>query len=425
MTTYRGKVRAVVASLKNNIAALYGVQLANYAIPLLTLPCLTRALQPDGFGRFSFCIAFNAYFVMLVDYGFNFSATQEVARHRDDKAARSKIFWSTLAVKTLLAVLGIALLLGATYLFRALEEDRILLLTGYLAVIGSVLTPAWYFQGTEDLALLSAISVSFRLASVPLTYLLVRNTGDLVTAIAIAAAPSIGAGVTCLGVLAFRSALQWQRISQRDLSSTLFDGWHLFLSTAAISLYSTTNVILLNFAAGNTAVGYFSAAEKIAKAGAGLMSPVSAAVYPRISRLIDESREEAFALIRRLLHVQAAIGLTISLSLLLLAPYVIRLLYGAAFAEATAVLRWLSALPFLLAVSNVLGVQTMLPLRMKRSVMSILVLAGAVNVLLLYALASLFGANGAAASVLAAETLVSGLMFYVLWSRQVPVLGFT
>jgi len=344
MTTCRGKVRAVVPSLKNNIAALYGVQLANYAIPLLTLPCLTRVLEPDGFGRFSFCIACNAYLVMLVDYGFNFSATQEIARHRDDKAARSKIFWATIAVKTLLAIAGFAMLLASTYLSARMSADRSLLLAGYLAVVGSLLTPAWYFQGTEDLALLSAITVFFRLLSVPLTYALVTTRDNVLVAIIIAAAPSVAAGLMCLGVLLFRRALLFVTVSRCDLVVTLVEGWHLFLSTAAISLYSTTNVVLLGIVAGNSAVGYFSAAEKIAKAAAGLMSPVSQSFYPRISRLIDESKEEAFALIRRLLRAQAAIGLTISVGIMLTAAYAVPLLYGPAFSETVALLRWLSPL---------------------------------------------------------------------------------
>ena len=99
-----------MASLKANVASLFLVQLANYAMPLITLPWLTRTLGPDGFGRLSFCTAINAYLVLLCDFGFNLSATRDIAVHSHDKLERSRIFWTTLTAKASLAVLGFGVL---------------------------------------------------------------------------------------------------------------------------------------------------------------------------------------------------------------------------------------------------------------------------------------------------------------------------
>ncbi len=78
-------------SLRKNVAALYGVQIASYAAPLVTLPWLTRTLGPSGFGQVSFCMAVTNYFVLFADYGFNLSATRQIAVHSDDRAGRSKM----------------------------------------------------------------------------------------------------------------------------------------------------------------------------------------------------------------------------------------------------------------------------------------------------------------------------------------------
>ena len=363
-------------SLKKNIAALYVVQLTNYAIPLFTLPCLTRALGPAGFGRYNFCLGVVTYFVLLVDYGFNFSATQEIARHREDRLARSKIFWSTTAVRTLLALAGVAVLLLSTVLVERLMLDRRLLLLGYLTVIGGLMTPGWYFQGTEDMALSSGVGLAYRLASIPSMYWLVQGPEDLDRAILIYCAPSVLAGMSCLAVLARRRAVGFVRVSGSDLIATLRGGWHMFLSTAAISLYTTTNVVLLGFVAGDAAVGYFSSAEKLTRAATALMSPINQSFYPRISRLLDESQDRAFALIRKLLRMQGVLGALVSITLAVAAPSLIRLLIGPQFSPAIEVVRWLSPLPLLITLSNVLGVQTMLPLRMQRTVTAILVLTG-------------------------------------------------
>jgi PST family polysaccharide transporter len=252
-------------------------------------------------------------------------------------------------------------------------------------------------------------------------YLLVRAPGDIVRAIEISAAPSMLAGAACLAILAQRGAVKWIRPTLTDLGSTLRGGWHLFLSTAAISLYSTTNVVLLGFVAGDAAVGYFSGAEKLTRAATGLMSPVSQSFYPRISRLMVESPARAFELIRRLLRIQGLLGALISLLLAGAAPLLVRLLYGPAFSATVEAVRLLSPLPLLITLSNVLGVQTMLPLRMQRTVSTILILTGGVNVVMLYVLARLFSTAGACVSVVVAEGMVAALMAIALWSRGTPI----
>jgi O-antigen/teichoic acid export membrane protein len=215
--------------------------------------------------------------------------------------------------------------------------------------------------------------------------------------------------------------LSFVEVSRHDLWGTLRDGWHLFISSAAISLYSTTNVVLLGFTAGDAAVGYFSAAEKLIKAASGVTGPIGQAAYPRISHLMDVSRAEAYSLIRRLLRILGWTGLGISIAVFATAPFVVHLLYGPAFTVTTSVLRWLAPLPLLLGLSNVLGVQTMLALRMKRTVSGIVLSAGLLNIVLLFILASYFGAVGAGMSVLTTETLVTTLMILMLRSKGIPI----
>jgi O-antigen/teichoic acid export membrane protein len=113
--------------------------------------------------------------------------------------------------------------------------------------------------------------------------------------------------------------------------------------------------------------------------------------------------------------------LGVSLLVFATAPDLVRVLYGPAFSVSTAVLRWLAPLPLLLGLSNVLGVQTMLALRMKRTVSGIVLSAGAFNLVLLYLLASFFGAVGAGMSVLATEALVTVLMIIVLRAKAIPI----
>jgi PST family polysaccharide transporter len=408
-------------SLRKNVAALYAIQLVSYAAPLATLPWLTRVLGPSGFGQLSFCIAVTSYFVLLADYGFNFSATRQIALCWNDRVTRSTVFWNTITVKALLACAGFPVLLLLTLWVDKFAELRPLLSITYLTVVGTVLTPTWYFQGTERQTVLSGITIAVKVASVPMIFLFVRGAKDVQIAALISSGMTIVGGLLCLGFLLKDKQLDRIRFSGRGLLDVLKEGRHLFFSTASISLYQATNTVVLGLVAGNVAVGHYSAAEKIVQAAQGLLVPITQSVYPRVSRLMQDSRDAAFALIRKTLKIQGSIALGLSILLFVAAPPMIRLLYGQAYEETISVLRWLAFLPFLIGISNVLGIHTMLAMGMNRIVSGIVITAGAINVLTLFVLTHWFGAVGAAMAVVATEFFVTAVMALIIMRRNLPV----
>jgi O-antigen/teichoic acid export membrane protein len=313
------------------------------------------------------------------------------------------------------------LLLGLSAVVPQLQELRPLLLINYLTVVGTVLTPTWFFLGTEQQSTLSRITITARMLAVPLTFLLVRTPADLPFAAAIYSGTPVIVGLACLLTLARSRMLQPAAVTGSELAGAFKDGWPLFLSTASMSLYTSTNTALLGFVAGPVAVGYYSAAERVTGAAQGLLGPINQTMYPRISRLMQESRVEAYAIIRRSMRYVGALSMLLSVLLWVLAPYVVGILYGASYQPAVSVLRWLAPLPFVVGLSNVFGIQTMLPLGMKTTFSRIVLLAGPLNIALLLTLASAFGAKGAAASVLTTELLVTLAMAVSLWRLDVPI----
>lgn len=71
--------------LISNVAWLYALQGLNYVLPLAVLPYLVRVLGVERYGLLAFAQAFAQYFVILADYGFNLSATKQIARRRGNR----------------------------------------------------------------------------------------------------------------------------------------------------------------------------------------------------------------------------------------------------------------------------------------------------------------------------------------------------
>jgi PST family polysaccharide transporter len=407
--------------LADNIVSLYVLQGLNYVIPMAVLPYLVRVLGMDMYGLMAFVQSFAQYFTILTDYGFSYSATRALAQRQSDSMAVSRLFSSVFALKLLFGLLGVLLLVAIVTLVPRFHNDAAFFYVGYLAVIGNVLFPVWYYQGVQQMRYISFVSGATRLLAAAALFVFVHHPRDMILALAIQSSGMLLSGIAgiIIVMLHFRVRLVWPTL--QDMRVALAEGWHLFVSTAAISLYTNTNVFLVGMLAGNVEAGYFSAAEKLIRAMNGLIGPVSQAIFPHMSTLVKESRAAALGFARKMLGYMVPITLVPSLVILLLAGPVALICFGHGGGGSIPVIRWIAMLPVIIAVSNVLGVQIMVPFGLDKQFSRILVFVGILNVLMAIPLDKFYGAEGAGACVLMAELLVTFAMVISLERRGLSV----
>ena len=406
--------------LRKNIAALSVLQLLNYTLPVAVVPYLVRVLGPAHYGLLVFAQATLQYANSITDYGFNLSATRLVARHRDDQDALAKIFWSTMAAKVLLmicsfTVLGVLLLVVPTF-----REHAGLFIACSGIVLGNVIFPMWFFQGMEEMKAITIAQASAKLLLIPAVFVLVTKSDQFVRAALIQSSIYVLAGLIGIPLMWRITPLRWFRPGWRDILDSLREGWHVFISMAAILVYTSTNTLVLGFVSSPVQVGYFGAADRITKAAGNLMSPVTQALYPHLNSLAVESKDAAMNLIRKSLVWIGLLSAGISLVFLAGAPLISRIVLGHQFDGSILPLRWMAMLPLVIGLSNVFGVQTMLTFGMNKEFNRIVSSSAALNLLLTVPLAMFYGAAGAAAAVLLTETFVTAAMFWKL--RSVGIL---
>jgi O-antigen/teichoic acid export membrane protein len=101
------------------------------------------------------------------------------------------------------------------------------------------------------------------------------------------------------------------------------------------------------------------------------------------------------------------------------ADFIVKIAFGSQYQESAVVLKFLSFLPFIIGLSNIFGIQTMLAFNFKRAFSFILVLAGLLNLILIFILIPFFQQNGAALSLLITEIFVTASMFYYLKNKGI------
>ncbi|BDA12993.1 putative O-antigen transporter [Aeromonas caviae] len=408
-------------TLFKNIASLFGIQGMSYLIPLITLPYLVRVLDPVGYGSLGFSLAIVQYCCMLTDYGFNLSATQQIAVHRDEKHKVSKLFWSVLCCKVGMAMLSVLAVSIAVYFVPKLNDLSLIIYSGLLMVLGNVLFPTWLFQGKEKMGWIAISNITARLLAIPLIFIFVNKPEHAYIAALISSLTIILASCIGLYFVWRQKWVVWYQPTLADLSEVLRDGWHVFISSAAISLYTTSTTVILGFISGPMAVGYFVAADKLRQAVLGLITPFFQALYPRVNATMAKSRLEGFLLIRKILKWQSIFTFALSLVMFITAPLMISLAYGEQYDAAVPVLLLMAWLPFVIGLSNVFGMQTLLVLGYKETFSKILMMAGLIHVVLNLPLTYYNAEVGAAISVLLTEIIVTTMMLVVIAKKEIPL----
>lgn len=412
-----------MSSVKKNFLLLMTLQISTYVVPLITLPLLTRVLGPEGYGQLAFALAVIAYFINFTNYSFDLTATPRIALARENRAERSRVFWATFLAQITITVAGFAILLALTFIVDRFAVDRMLLIIGFGMTLGAALTPSWYFQGVENLRTMSLLLFASRVLSIPAMFLLVRERSDVSLAMVVNAAVPLGSGIAIFVYMFIRREVEFVRVSIADIVDTLTGGWQVFLASTSVAFYASTNTVLLGFVSGNVAAGYFAAGDKLIRAAISMLQPMKAAAYPHISYLMHHARDDAMTFLRKLFVVQGAMVLAISLCIFFGAPLAVRILYGATYGPTIDVLRWMAFIPFMAGMTDLFGVQTMLPLGMKTAFSRVLISSGFLNVALLPLLAKWFAERGAAAAVLVAESAVAAALAYILYAQGVSLIG--
>jgi PST family polysaccharide transporter len=408
--------------LVENFFSLSSLQATNYLLPLITVPYLVRILGPEKFGLIAFAQAFVQYFVIFTDYGFNLSTTRKISIYREDKEKLSQIFSSVIFIKTSFMIISFLILIALVFTIPKFKLDWSIYLFAFGMVIGSTFFPIWFFQGIERMKYIAFLNILARSIFTVAIFVFVKQEGDYTYVPAINSSGSIIAGILSLWIVWRNFKVRLKLPSVDDIVEELKDGWHVFISTIAVNLYTISNTFLLGLFTNNTIVGYYSAAERIIRAIRGLLIPVSQTVYPYISKLVKESEERALNFIRKMVRLVGSGSFLFSLIIFIFAKPIVNIVLGPQYQESIIVLRILAFLPFIIGLSNIFGVQTMLTFNMKQVFSKILILAGFLNVTLAIILAPIYKHIGISYAVLVTEIFVTVSMFLYLQYKNVKVL---
>lgn len=384
--------------LASNFAYLSLLQVAGYVFPLITLPYLARVIGVEGFGKIAFASAVIVWIQTIADWGFNFTATRDVARNRDNIAIVSQIFSNVLWARLLLMVVSLAILLVLIAFIPYFKEYADVILVTFLLVPGHILFPEWFFQAMERMRYITILNLLSKLVFTVAVFLFVKTKEDYILQPLLISLGYLVAGLIAMYYIIFRWNVRLSYFSIKNVWLTIKTSSDVFINNLMPNLYNSFSTMLLGFCGGSMANGLLDAGSRFVNIAQQFMGVVSRTFFPFLSRRIEKHS----------LYVKLNItsAIVCSLLLFLLAPYIIRLFYTVDFEQAIIVLQIMSVSIIFLSLNNIYGTNYMIIEGRERELRNITTICSIVGFIASFPLIYYWGYIGAAITI----TLTRGLL---------------
>ncbi|GAB3555233.1 flippase [Spirosoma fluminis] len=411
------------AKFKKNLLSMGLMYAANYALPLITMPYVARILGPDKFGLVNYSQAYIQYFGLLVNFGFELSASRRVAANREDNNQIEAIFNETLFTKIALLLLGTVLFGLITLAVPSFRTEAYLHSATFITCVAYCLYPTWLYQGMEDMTKTAVFNVIMKLLFTGLIFLLVHTESDYVYHNLSISVGQVVIASIALFVAIRKYGIHLQMPGFAKIIEVIQKYKLFFFSTVVVNLYTGTNAFILGLLAAPEHIGYFSSAHRIVMIGCLFITGAfGQAFYPYIAREFSVSRENGIKIVSKALPRLVLFTVLMSISIYFLADFTINLLFGKAFKQAVIILKILAFQPLIISVNNLLGVQTMLNIQLERYFYRITLGGAVIGTMLNFILVPYFFEVGTAYAWLITELFISICMYLILQSNGVRIL---
>lgn len=406
--------------LIENIISLFSLRGLEYLLGFITFPYLVRVLGPTNYGAMAFAQSLAFYFIMVVDYGFNLTGPRKIAL--SPKSEHGKIFMSIFYAKFILLFICTILLAIILNIFNEVFIEKEIFWAAYLSVLGNAIFPIWFFLGIQKMRYITLVNLLSRLITTLCIFLLVTTPNDYVLATLFQAVVPIFAGIFSFIILIQKYDYLFVKCTICDIKNMFIDSWDIFISNIASSIYSVSNTFFLGLLTNNTIVGYFSSAKKIIDAIVGLSAPIAQALFPYINEKIAKSKQDTIIFIKKCTFIICGSNFIISISILLFTNIFIEALLGNSFKETELILKIMSFLPFITSISELFGVQTLIPFGYKNIFSKIVVSSAFLNLIIIFPFIYYFQAEGAALAILITSVFYSFMCWYALKKHNISIL---
>ncbi len=402
--------------MKNTIWLFLG-EIGGRLCKLAIVVFATRKLGIEGWGVFSYALAFVSFFYILGDFGINTFITREMSK---DNANKYKYLATSFILKIgLLLVLFVASLLLGPHIGKIKLGFDMIVAVSLIFFADSVREFALAINrslGKMEREAFSKVLMNALIAILGII-LIIKKATPLSLAVAYAVGSIIATIYIVWSIRAEFKKIEWY-VSKESLRIIYHFSWPIII----ISLFSfvfNIDSIMLGQLRSAAEVGLYSAAQRIVQFTAIIPAFIAMAAFPILSKN-ESDNEKMGSMLEKILAVVFAIGIPITIGGFLLSTSLMSFVFGHEYTTGGLTLGILMV-SLLASFPNIILTNVIFSKNLQRTFIAATSLGVLANIILNLLLIPPFGAIGAAIAV----TATQGLIMLINWHKLKKVISFS
>lgn len=258
------------------------MQVFKIAMPIITIPIVSKALGPENIGLYSFSNSIVQYFILFASLGVGLYGQRSIALVKNDPQNLSKTFWDIeviLIYNTFLAVI--------CYLpIIIFSQNKIVYIIQMLAIVTVIFDVSWFFTGIEKFKVVSLRSLAIQIITFMCIVFLIKNQNDTILYISIQIIGLLLSQICIWPYLLKYVSLNDFRFIPNNMKETYSNLYTFLVPQVAIILYTNMNKTILGFFDSQIAVGIFTNSIVLVSIVMTLVTQIDSILMSRITSLI-------------------------------------------------------------------------------------------------------------------------------------------
>lgn len=404
-------VNAILNGLRNMLNLLF---------PLITFPYVSRVLSVRSIGIYNFSNSIITYFLLIASLGISVYSVREGAKYRDNKEELGKFASEVFSINIVSTIVSYLLLILLTISIPKLSSVSTVIAIFSLQIAFTTLGTEWIFSIYEEYAYITLRSIFFKLISLLMMFVFVKNKNDVAMYAAITVFATVGSNV--LNYIKAKRIITFNFTLDMNLKRHIKPIMIIFASNIAVLIYVNSDITLLGFFKSSYDVGLYSVSVKIYSLVKTVLSSILIVTIPRLSMLWGKEKyEEYFKVLKQIYNVLLILIVPAMIGIISMSKQIILVISGNKYVEASVSLKILSVALIFSIIGWLFNECVLIPTKLEKYTFYGTFTSALLNIILNIFFIGKWGINAAATTTVVSELI--GMILSVYFARDIVKIG--